>query len=110
VLWGKYKAFSLKEHTCLFIVFGSFYLIIFNTWNMIKLFYTAYLLKITMLEEMNVPKQFWFDPSIFLKEMESLYLLREAQIFFTSLVWKALFGILMILPVLLIIAYSTLLE
>ena len=110
VLWEKYKAFSLKEHLCLFIVFGSFYLVIFNIWNTIKLSYTAYLLKITMLEEMNVPKQFWFDPSIFLKEMESLYLLREAQIFFTSLVWKALFGILMILPVLLIIAYSTLLE
>lgn len=110
VLWEEYKALTPKEHAFFFIVLGSIYLIIVNMCDTVKLFYTAYWFKITMLEEMNVPKKFWFDPSIFLKQMESLYFLHEAQVFITSLFWKALFGILMILPVLLIIAYSTLLE
>jgi len=52
----------------------------------------------------------WYNPTLFLSNMTEFYLLKEIQLVFAEIFWKLIFGVLMILPVLLIIAYSTLLE
>jgi len=47
---------------------------------------------------------------IFTEELEEFYLMNEVLNFIKNITWKIVFGVVMIIPILLIIAYSTLLE
>lgn len=47
---------------------------------------------------------------IYVEDYDELFYLNELQVYIGYIIWKLLFAILMIVPVLLIIAYSTLLE
>lgn len=110
VLFEEYKAFTVWDHTYLLTCFLALYVLFSNLNSTFSFFYQSHLLKINILSELNVSKIDWYNPNIFLSDMEELYFLHELQINFLLLIWKLLFGILMILPILLIIAYSTLLE
>lgn len=110
VLWKEYKSFGIREHISLAISIVSIYLFCINILDSIRLFYTAFRCKVAILQGLNLPQHMWFQAEPFIREIEVLYFLHELQVFLIVVFWKILFGILMVLPVLLIIAYSTLLE
>ena len=110
VLWNEYKDLKVQEHIYLVISIVSIYLFCTNILASIKLFYAAFKCKVAILSGLNLPQDMWFQAEPFISEIEVLYFLHELQLFIIIVLWKILFGILMVLPVLLIVAYSTLLE
>jgi hypothetical protein len=101
---------SFKQYFCLFIIFLSFVTIINNIIISTQEFYFSFCQKKKILETLKISELEWFNPYLFLNEVPELYFLHEIQQLFAIFVWKFFFGILIIVPVLLIIAYSTLLE
>jgi len=51
-----------------------------------------------------------FKRHYFIPSLEEKSILIDFSLLFSQLLWKILFGILLIIPILLIVAYSTLLE
>jgi NADH-quinone oxidoreductase subunit H len=109
-LFAEYCSLSFVEHICLIISVISCVIIVNNIWISITLFYAAYKLKLKLLTDLDLLWLMWSDPHYFLRDVEELYWLHEFQIFVGLFLWKILFGILLIVPILLLIAYATLLE
>jgi len=84
--------------------------IINNLYYFCPLFYQAYLLKIDTLALAGLSKTDCFSGTIFIENVSELYIFHELEVLLFNFIWKFIFAILMILPVLLIVAYSTLLE
>lgn len=104
------KTITKKQYFLILVIFFSIYIIINNSIIAFELFYQAFKLKkqmITSFEDLDVNLIF---SKIFTEELEEFYLLNEILNFIKNTVWKIIFGIVMIIPILLIIAYSTLLE
>lgn len=106
------KEYTLLENLTLFTVYISFFTTIYNIYLTIKNFVDAFFLKKQLLITMfgnhyrNNKYQF-FEKSDNLLYKFYIYNLED---FLINLIWKVLNGLLIIVPILLIVAYSTLLE
>ena len=109
-LLADFTKLSFKHHFCLLLIIFSFTTIIVNISVSTQEFYFSFYQKKKILETLKVSEVEWFNPYLFLNEIPELYFLHEVQELFAIFVWKFFFGILIIVPVLLIVAYSTLLE
>jgi len=105
-----YLALPKQAHLAYLVTIISSYIIINNISISYNLFYEAFCLKKKILTELGFSKSDWFRPELFLREIPELYFIHELSFFIVSIIWKLVFAILMVIPVLLIIAYSTLLE
>jgi NADH-quinone oxidoreductase subunit H len=105
-----YLALPKQAHFAYLITIISTYIIINNLIISYHLFYEAFCFKKKILTELGFSKLDWFWPELFLWEIPELYFIHEFSLLVVSIIWKLVFAILMIIPVLLIIAYSTLLE
>jgi hypothetical protein len=65
--------------------------------------------KSKLLTELNVPRHLWSSKE-FLREIPEAYFLYQCEVFFVETIWKILIGVLVLLPILLLIAYATLIE
>jgi len=104
------KTITKRQYFLILIIFFCIYTIVNNTLVAFEFFYQAYKLKkqiILSFEHLDVTLLF---SKIFTEELEEFYLMNELLNFIKNITWKIIFGILMIIPILLIIAYSTLLE
>jgi len=106
----KIKLITKKQYFFLFIIFFSIGVIINNFVESFDLFYNSYKLKKELITNSgNINPDLLFS-KIFILEIEEFFLLNELMLFIANLIWKLVFAILMVIPVLLIVAYSTLLE
>lgn len=110
VLWGKYKSFGFWEHMHFITTLVTPYILINNIIQAGKIFYAGFKAKAILLTSLHLPQEFWFSWELFSWDIEVLYFLHEFELFLIDVLWKIVLAILMVLPVLLIIAYSTLLE
>lgn len=107
----KFKKLILNKTFLTFLTFLiCFILLSFNIYYAFNNFYAAYEAKKLILNSIGLTKADYFSGTIFIENVADLYFLHELQIFFINILWKIVFGILMIVPILLIVAYSTLLE
>ncbi len=100
----------LKVCILIFANIISFITINFNFFDAIKTFYLAYTLRSQLLLDYGFSIAEIFSPEIFFLHLEEFIIFNQFFSFFYILIWKFLFAILMVIPVLLIVAYSTLLE
>lgn len=86
------------------------YIIVSNLYTASKLFYYSFELKRNLLIICGLSDKNLLFSWVFTQNLEELLLFNQFQLFIGYTLWKLLFAILMIIPILLIIAYSTLLE
>jgi|JI102314A2RNA_FD_contig_123_66795_length_1108_multi_7_in_2_out_2_2 hypothetical protein len=101
---------TLKFYFFIFVNVISVLIIILNVLDTIKTFFMAYKLRSTLLLENGLNVADIFSPDIFFLELDEFVFFNQMFSFIYIFLWKFLFAILMIVPILLIVAYSTLLE
>ena len=101
---------SLKGYFLLILNLLAFTIICKNLYDTFDDFYFAFNLKKEFLALAGASEAEWFSSKVFAAPLLDLYIIHEIQLLLAAFIWKLLFGVLMIVPVLLIIAYSTLLE
>lgn len=104
------KSLSLKQYFIITIIIISIFITLNNFAVAITIFYDTYKLKTYILRLLDPSVQHLLYSKILINEFQDFYILNEILVFFLNFMWNAVFGILMIIPILLIIAYSTLLE
>lgn len=109
-LWLAFKSLSFKQYTLLFIIFFCIFLILNNLILSCTIFYAAFQIKTTIIKNLDPSVHHLIYSKVLISELEDFYVLNEILIFFGYFMWHVVFGVLMIIPILLIIAYSTLLE
>jgi NADH-quinone oxidoreductase subunit H len=110
VLYEEFMDLLWWEKLEFFVSFLALSLFYKNIKLAIQLFYTSFKLKIAILTKLGFTLDYFFWNDMVLLELEDFMFLYENLKFFEILMWKFLCGLVIILPVLLIIAYSTLLE
>jgi hypothetical protein len=100
----------LKTYSPIFASIISFIIININFFDTTKTFYLAYKLRSQLLLEHGFSIAEIFSPEVFFLHLEEFIIFNQIFSFLYLFVWKFLFAVLMIIPVLLIVAYSTLLE
>lgn len=103
------KEYSLKENLTLFSIYVSFFIILYNLFFTIYNFINAFLLK-RQLAKITFGKAKMIDDSLYEENFLYKIYIYNFEEFLVELIWKFLNGLLIIVPILLIVAYSTLLE
>lgn len=108
----KYPNFCrlLKLFISLFFIVILICITFYNFWYAIAVFYEAYELKSQLFHTLDIPKDEIFSTKLFATNLIQLYEFWNISENFFIFIWQFIFAILMIIPILLIIAYSTLLE
>ena len=104
------KNFSKKHYVLIFIIFLSILFIFYNLIISASYFYKAFALKLSLVKNFDPSLHYLIFSKILIIDLEEFYILNEFLKFSINFLWSALFAILMVVPILLIIAYSTLLE
>jgi len=110
IFWQKFLILTKKEKLCFFISLGCIFLIPYNLYTAFSLFYQTHNIRKIKLNNLGIFEYDLQYREIFLTEVPELYFLHQIEIFLLIFLWKLLCALLMIVPILLIIAYSTVLE
>lgn len=92
------------------IIFFLIYIIIYNIYFSIQTFYLANKLREQILITSGFLKDDILASCFFLENISELYDLKNLLIVFSIILWKIVFSLLMLIPILLMVAYSTVLE
>jgi NADH-quinone oxidoreductase subunit H len=103
------KEYTVWENLILLAIYTSLFMSIYNIFCTIFNFFKAFLLKWQILKAIfGKPK--YLDKTFFEENLTYKIYIYNLQEFLIELIWKFLNGLLIVVPILLIIAYSTLLE
>jgi NADH:ubiquinone oxidoreductase subunit H len=105
-----FRSLSYSHYFLILSNFFFIYILICNLYTTSKLFFYSYQLKRSLLFITGFGDKSLLFSWIFTQDLAEIFLFNQFQFILGYFLWKLLFSILMIIPVLLIIAYSTLLE
>lgn len=91
-------------------IFLLLFIIVYNVLFSIKTFYLANKLKEQILITTGFSKDDIFASFFFLENISELYNIKNLLIVFSEVLWKVIFSLLILIPILLMVAYSTVLE
>jgi hypothetical protein len=111
-LFNSIKEYSILENTALISVYVSLIIGLYNIYSTIKNFFKAFFLKKQILLATFGSRFANIQLDFFEKKSDLIYkiYIYNFEELLINLIWKFLNGLLIIVPILLIVAYSTLFE
>lgn len=109
----KNNSFFFEKYANFFFtttIFILLFIIAYNTYFSIKTFYLANKLREQILITTGFSKDDIFASFFFLENISELYDLKNLLVIFSEVLWKVIFSLLILIPILLMVAYSTVLE